>query len=374
MKMQKRTPLVFLMPSLAGGGAERVAATLAPFLAGHFDLTLALLQDRDVYELPDRVRKVCFSGPVTSAGFHLLRIPVDIYALVRLVRRTGARTVLSFMEQANIINLLAAYSTGHRAIISQRTDPRLQYRNKGLLGKVIVRSCRHLYPRCDTLISVSEGIRCAVEKDYGLGTEQLTVIANPVDVDRLRQLGREMPSLALPSSFLIHVGRLDMATKRQDFLIAAFSHLHEDFPDLHLVLLGEGPDRPRLEEHVRQRGLAGRVLFAGWQENVASFVKRARALVLCSSYEGWPNVLVEAMSLGCPVVATNGPPVCREIIGEDEYGLLVPDNDVQALADACAGLAGDKEQRERYGRLGESRARRFDLPNIGRRYLEVLNG
>ncbi|MBI5557285.1 MAG: glycosyltransferase [Deltaproteobacteria bacterium] len=367
----ERAPLIFLLPSLAGGGAERVAATLAPRLDLHFDLTLALLQNRCDFPLPGSVRKTFFSGPLLSAPANLVRFPYHVFSLVKLVRRSRALTVLSFMEQANIINVLAAQMTGHRAILSQRTNPKEQYLGKGVLGAAIVRSCASLYPRCHRLIAVSHRVGEVVVEDYGLRPEQVAVIANPVDIEKMRAMAGEEPPLRLPARFLLHVGRLDIATKRQDYLLSAFKEMLHEIADLSLVFVGVGPDREFLQARCCELGIAPKVIFAGWQENVAGFMSRALATVLCSRYEGWPNVLVEAMSVGCPVVATDCPTGPREIIGNSRYGLLVGQDDPAELVAACLSLFREPT-RMHLASQAALRARDYALDTIVDRYRRVL--
>lgn len=368
----KNGPLIFLLPSLAGGGAEKAAALLAPELVRSGNLTLALLQDRCIFPLPDHIARIAFSPPLRGTAAHLIRLPYHVWSLVRLVRRSGAGTVLSFMEQANLVNLLAARLTGHRAVLSQRTNPRRQYAAKGLLGKLIVRASAALYKRGEGVIAVSAGIRDILVADYGVEPERVRVIANPVDIDTMTAQARNAPAVEPGGRFLLHVGRLDLATKRHDFLLDAFRQVQAVRPDIRLVLVGDGPDGPALRTMIAGMGLDGAVVLTGWQDNVASFMARAVATLLCSRYEGWPNVLVEAMSVGCPVIATDCPTGPREITAGGRYGLLVPQEDVAAFARACLSLIDDQAERERYAILARQRSRDFALKVVAGQYRHAL--
>ena len=364
--------LIFLIPSLAGGGAERVASTLLPYLARHFELTLALLEDRRSYPVPTEVPVVSFSRPLNSHTAHVIRIPYHILALARLIRRHRARVVLSFIEQANIINILAACIAGHQAVISQRTNPRQQYEGKGLLGKVISQISARLYPKADRIIAVSDGVKEIIISDYKLDARRIAVIPNPVDTASVAELSKKETSVALPDDYLIHVGRLNVKTKAHDTLLNAYKKINSFHPDLKLILVGDGLDKEQIEAMIKDLDLSESVILAGWQENVYAFMARAKALVLCSRYEGWPNVLVEAMACGCPVIATDCQTGPREILSNSEYGLLVPVDDLEALTHSMQKLLTDESRRVYFQEQGRKRAQDFDLEQIGPKYVRLL--
>ena len=368
----RKEQLIFLIPSLAGGGAERVASTLLPYLARHFDLTLALLEDRRSYPVPIDIRVTAFSGLLGSQAAHVIRIPYHILALASLVRKKQAEMVLSLMEQANIINLLAASFTGHLAVISQHTNPRQQYEGKGLLGRMISQISGRLYPKAARIIAVSNGIKEIIVLDYKLDVRRIAVIPNPVDMASVAKRSKKEPSMALPGDYLLHVGRLNVKTKAHDILLNAFKKLHSFHPDLKLILVGDGPDKEQIKALVNNLDLADSVILAGWQENIFAFMARSKALVLCSRHEGWPNVLVEAMACGCPVIATDCQTGPREILGDNEYGLLVPVDDPEALAHSVEKLLTDKSCRTHFQAQSRLQAQDFDLEQIGSKYVRLL--
>ncbi|MCK4425305.1 MAG: glycosyltransferase [Deltaproteobacteria bacterium] len=368
----RKEQLIFLIPSLAGGGAERVASTLLPYLARHFDLTLALLENRRSYSVPTEVPVVAFSGSLGSQAAHIIRIPYHILALARLIRRHKTKVVMSFLEQANIINILAACIAGHKAVISQRINPRQQYESKGLLGKMISQTSGQIYPKAARIIAVSNGVKEIIISDYKLDARRIAVIPNPVDMASVAELSKKEPSVELPGNYLLHVGRLKVTQKAHDTLLNAFKKLHSGHPNLKLVLVGDGPDKKQIQAVVNDLDLDESVILAGWQKNVYAFMARAKALVLCSRYEGWPNVLVEAMACGCPVIATDCQTGPREILGNNKYGLLVPVDDPEALAHSVDVLLTDESRRAYFQERARRRAQDFDLEQIGSKYVRLL--
>lgn len=364
--------VLFLLPSLSGGGAERVASLLIQPLSERFEVTLVLLEDRRAYTIPDRVPCVAFSGPLGGKTAHLTRTPHHLFSLVRLVRQTGARVALSFMEQANILNIMAARITGHKAIVSQRIVPRLQARKNGLLGALIYACSRALYPKSAHVTTVSAKLRDVMVREFGIPQGHVSFIPNPVDSERLFLESQTNPCIELPEKYIVHVGRLFLRQKGQDLLLRAFSSCRESLGDLSLVLVGEGPDRPDIEALIDRLDLSGRIQLCGWQERIAPIMVGAEALVLCSHYEGWPNVLVEAMACGCPVIATDCESGPREILDGGRYGALVPAGDETALARELVKVACRDNDIGAVKLRAVSRARDFAVDKIADRYADLI--
>ncbi|HID97542.1 MAG TPA: glycosyltransferase [Thermodesulfobacteriaceae bacterium] len=365
--------LMLFIPAFTGGGAERVASNLLSFLEKHFDIVLVLVENRRTYPVPGNVRVEALSGSLGGLTAHILRIPLHILSLVRLVRRYRADVVLSILEQANIINIFASRIIPYKVVISQHIEPRRQYGSKGVLGKIIFSASRILYRKAHHVISVSRGIKDVLLRDYCLRPDAVTVIYNPIDGRFFSTYSADPPLFELPERFLLHVGRLRLAAKAQDVLLEAFRKVSKRHPGLALVLVGEGEDRRKIEDMVKEYDLERSVIFAGWQENVAALMNRAEIVVLPSRYEGFPMVLVEALAMGCPVVGADCPTGPREILGDDEYGLLVPVEDPDSLAAAVERLLEDESLRAHYSRRALERADDFDLEKIGNQYKRVLN-
>ena len=364
--------LIFLIPSLSGGGAEKVACNLLPHISKHFDVTLALLENRRIYTVPEKVRIKAFSGPLKTQSAHILRIPYHIYSLAWMVRKYKVRIVMSFMEQANILNLLTAFITHHKTLISQRIEPRRQYANKGVLGRLILKASLLLYPKADQVEVVSKGIHNTLISDYGLDHRKLNVIPNPVNIDNLFHQSKAPLPPNIPVKFLLHVGRMNLAHKGHDVLLEAFLLLRRKFTDLSLVFVGDGPDRNRIINLIEKFDLKDATILTGWQDNVACFMAHAQVFVLSSRYEGWPNVLVEAMACGCPVVATDCDTGPREILGDDEHGLLVPVNDPETMALKVEKFLFNTEMRKTYVARGLKRASHFQTEKIAAKYIAIL--
>jgi glycosyltransferase involved in cell wall biosynthesis len=231
---------------------------------------------------------------------------------------------------------------------------------------------REWYPRAAGVIAVSRGVADDLARLAGLPRERIAVIHSPVDVETIRARAGETP----PDDWLapgqppvvLGVGRLAAA---KDFatLLRAFALLRAQRA-ARLVLLGEGPERGRLEALARELGVSHDVRMRGFEPNPFAFMARAGVLASSSRYEGLANVLREALACGCPVVATDCPSGSAEALGDGALGRLVPVGDARALADALAEtLAAPPARAER-----ERRARLVESEDGVDAYLRVLLG
>ncbi len=234
-----------------------------------------------------------------------------------------------------------------------------------------IATMRRHYPRCDAMVPVSRGAADAFANVTGIPVAQLTVLPNPVLTADLQARASEPVDHAwfnddARSPVFISVGRLEHQ-KNLPLLLHAFDLLRARLP-CRLVIIGDGSQRHDIERRIKQSPHAGDILLLGHQDNPHRFVARAATLVLASRWEGFGNVLVEAMALGIPVVATDCPSGPAEILEHGRYGPLVPVDDAEALAEGMHQcLRAPVEAAVLIGAVGRYRA---DV--IARRYLEAF--
>lgn len=369
----KRKKILFLINSLVGGGAERVMSTLLAASereAEVHDVVLVLLdQEKEAYPAPDHVRVIRL-----DTGGSLVKSFLQFIALVRQERPD---VVVSFLTRSNFVNILSGSLSGHRSVISERAHTSSHYKPglKGALGKTLVRL---LYGRAQAVIAVSQGVADDLRDNFAVLADRLHVIANPIDIGRIRSMAMEAPEPVLEKPFVAAMGRL-VKSKNFSLLIDAYAkaNLEED-----LIIFGQGPERDALQEQVRRLGLGDRVRFLGFSANPFAVVRSAKVFVLPSNGEGFPNGLVEAMALGIPVVSTNCPSGPSEILADlpreavvgvtaAPFGVLCPQNDPDAMSEALSVLQSDAE-RERYGRLAAARAESFSVDAARTKYWDVV--
>lgn len=355
--------LVLFAPNLSGGGAERTLARLAAHWAGQGrDVTLVTLaaESAEDFPVPPGVRRVGLeltadSGGLVGAIRNNLR---RVRATREAFRAALPDVIVSFIEQANVLALLAARPLGIPVVISERTDP-ARHPVSRLWGFLR----RRTYPCCAALVVLTEEI--AERMTPVAGGRPVVVISNGVAVPTIpRGSGR--------SQTILGVGRLDPA-KGFDRLIEAFARVAGRSPQWDLVILGEGPQRRHLEGLVAHHELGDRVKLPGRTADPSTWYAAVSLFALPSLYEGFPNALLEAMSCGLPAVAFDGPSAVRQVIRHGTDGLLVPQGDVLVFSSSLELLMDDPERCRRIGEAAREVVTRFSLDAFFARWDAVVD-
>jgi glycosyltransferase involved in cell wall biosynthesis len=306
---------------------------LANGLAGRgfaVDLVLASAQGPYLQDVAPAVRVVDLKAR---------RVASSLPALVRYLRRERPVALLSALNHANVIALLARAAAGGetRVVVSEHSHCSMALRNaESRRGRMIGRFMRWTYPRADGVVAVSAGVADDLAQAIDLPRARIAVVYNPVVTPAvLEQSVAELHDpwfAAGEPPVILGAGRL---TLQKDFptLIRAFALLRRTRP-ARLLILGEGELRAELEALVGELRLAGDVRLPGFVDNPFAYMRRSDLFVLSSTWEGFGNVLVEAMACGTPVVSTDCPSGPAEVLEHGKWGRLVPVGDVEALADA----------------------------------------
>lgn len=358
-----RCRVLFLIPSLAGGGAERAVVTLLQHMdRGRFELTLGVLDmNRAVYR--DLVPRDVHIVDMSSA-----RVRHAVRGIVRLTWSSRPEVIVSTLSHLNLLlavvkpllppasRLVARESTLVSANLATHRFPalwRLSY--------------RIFYRQLDCVISQSNAAREDLLKRYSLPAHKIAVIQNAVDISHIRPL----LSQEVPASFpdgtkveLVAAGRL-AAEKGFDLLIEAMA-LCADLP-VRLTILGEGPLDSELRQLVRARGLTGRVQFVGFQKNPFAWFARANIFVLSSRFEGFPNVVLEALACGTPVIATPAPGGTREILEPIPQCEVVSSISAESIAGAIRRWSG-----RTISRVPSEVVEHYSVERVVRRYEEEI--
>jgi glycosyltransferase involved in cell wall biosynthesis len=320
----------FVLTNLAGGGAEKAVTKLGRVLAARGnDVHLVLLEHIVEHGRPAEVpvHALTLPGQPLSKGFLGKRLAARrLRALLRdLEQRSPFDLVVSTLPFADEVAALAG-APSHWCRIANTLSAeieRLRETGPAKAGRRLARY-RRLYGG-SRLIAVSDGVAADLRGALGLTQARIERIYNPFDFAAMRARA-EQPAAAVPKApYVVHVGRF-AAQKRHDLLLDAWARLAVP----HRLLLLAAPDAG-LERMIEERGLKQRVTVAGFQANPYPYIAGAELLVLCSDHEGLPNVLIEALALGTPVVSTDCPSGPREILGPALAEWLVPVGDAAAL-------------------------------------------
>lgn len=356
------------LPSLSGGGAERVMVMLANAFSERgqdVDLVLGSAEGPYLKDVLEQVRVVDLGAK---------RVITSLPALVRYLRKTQPAALLSAMDHSNIIALwarrLARVRT--RVVVSVHSTLSIDVKHSNARGRMIPRIARWCYGWADGVVVVSRGVADDLSNTVDLAQERITVIHNPVVAPEIFVLAKEPVDhpwfRADDVPVVLSVGRLTVA-KDYPTLLLAFSLVIKLRP-VRLLILGEGEERARLETMIRNLGLEDVVCLPGFAKNPYAYMSKAAVFVLSSAWEGFGNVLVEAMAVGTPVISTDCPNGPAEILENGKYGRLVPVGDAEALADGILSTLDDSTNSE----VLRHRANEFSFDDIVNQYLEVLRG
>ena len=334
MKTSKERLALFL-PGLYEGGAERSILNLAKGISARgyaVDLVLARAEGPYMEQIPESVRLVDLKAP---------RVVESVPALTRYLRREQPTAMLSAMF-TNIIALWARRVSGvpHRLVINEQNTLSSLVKSKAdIRWKLYPRLAAWFYPWADNIIAVSNEVAIDLACITKIPQNQIQVIYNPAVTQELQDKS-EMP-LEHPwfkddgPPVVLAVGRLT-DQKAFDVLIQAFSLVRKKRP-ARLLILGKGENRSDLQALIQKLGLAQDVSLMGFVQNPYPYMAHTSLFVLPSRWEGLPTVLIEALYLGAPIVATDCPGGSRHILKNGQYGRLVSVDATLSLAEAMEG-------------------------------------
>lgn len=358
--------ICFVVPTLTGGGAERVAVTVLSGLDGE-------KHERVLY-LFDAANAVYLDGVAPG-----IRVVVGseqswlgrMRELAAFLSTFNPDVVMPFLSY--FITAVAVRVAGVKSIVifNQGTptsgfldDPDFAWRQPWR-RRVFSLMTRFFYRGADAIVATSEGVAADLAQNYGVPRWKIRILHNPVDLDAIAQAAAEpiAPELAGDQPVVAAAGRL-AGVKNYPLLINAVAELKSTLP-VYVWILGEGPDRAVLEALAEQHGVGALVRFLGFQKNPWRYIARADAFALTSAYEGFGNVLIEAMACGTPVIATRSPGTIEIIT--DQNGILV-DHDARSVADAIRRLLTDRATGDALAASARDSVARFALPAVAARY------
>lgn len=392
--------IALFFPSLAGGGMEKTMLTTAAALARRnhrVEVVVCRAQGPLRNQIPATVRVVELErAPMWKGRWYALRAdPQGIGAMlmpVLLPRKPPGRlpylpALVDYLRRERPDALFAASSGPNlqaiwarrlakvrtRIVVSQHTTmSRAQMGSPRWKHRFLPPLARRGYLMADAIVAVSEGVAQDLVAHAGVSRERISKIYNPVVTAEL--LVRAKEPLDHPwlkpgaPPVILGAGRL-VTPKDFSTLLRAFARVRAQ-RKARLVILGEGKQHKELESLARQLGVCADVALPGFVANPCAYMARAAVFVLSSAWEGFGNVIVEALACGCPVVSTDCPSGPSEILGDGAYGPLVPVGNDVAMAEAILAIL---ESSTDSGRL-RSRAAEFSDERAVDDYLDVLLG
>ena len=364
----------FLIPLPTGGGAEKVVLHILQHLdRNKFAPGLILFERKNNLspDLPADIRVEVLKNKRSRFGLQYF----IFLKLTSLLKKEKPDALVSFMWYPNAV-ALAANSIGRlnlKVIVSERSSTAIfEGKLMDFLRRLVIRT---LYPKANMIVAPSQGIADDLYLRYGISKKKLKVIHNPLDTNViLKKAGEplEHPWYGKGESIIIAIGRLGQE-KGFSFLIRAVAHLAREGTRCKLIILGEGTEKENLQRLVKELSLEDTVSMPGFLENPYKYLSRSTVFVLSSLYEGFPNVLLEALALGVPSIATRCPTGPEEIIIDGVSGILVEPASEEAMADAIKRVLSDAELRKKLAEGGRKRAEDFSVEKIIKEYEAAID-
>jgi N-acetylgalactosamine-N,N'-diacetylbacillosaminyl-diphospho-undecaprenol 4-alpha-N-acetylgalactosaminyltransferase len=370
----RKKRVAFIINSLAGGGAERVMTTLLRASiaeASEFELELFLLDDEPIeYPLPSWLKVRQFDCRRS--------LPKSLLALWRGFRDFRPDLVLSFLTRANVASVIVGRLRRIPVVVSERVNTS-SHLGQGRSAAIIKALVRWTYPKAEKIIAVSPGVADDLATVFGLAKDRIVVIANPIDSEAIRDAAQKAGAAPPGEPYVAAMGRL-VPNKNFALLIEAFARAKIGG---RLLIFGEGGERENLTRLIKERGLEGSVELLGFSNNPFPVLRHARCFVLPSNAEGFPNALLEAMSVGLPVISTNCQSGPSEVLADmpreqvpqpiflAEHGIIVQPNAPDAMAEALQAMTAP-ERRDHYAAKALARAAVYSVTRSKDQYWNVL--
>lgn len=377
--------IAIFINSLGQGGAERVASILLKHLQEEKEVHLILLKNEINYAIPKNQIIHVLKGE-SSNIVNYIKIPLLAYRLMRYLNKNDITIVFSLLTLPNIIlSFLKKNGWEGKVIISERTMTSVRYSSSTIKGFFISKLIKHLYPFANIIIPNSKGVQYGLEEDMKI-KNNYQVIYNPIDIEQVKVLGQvSIPNLKHSDKFtFICVGNF-FDYKNKTLLIDAFAKLNK--LNCRLILIGGGVEFEYIKRKIQDLGLSESVYLTGYHSNPYQYLAISDCFVSPSNIEGFPNVILEALAMGLPVISTDCQSGPREMLAPltnvnyqvennleiAEYGILVPVNSDVILAEAMSIMYNNSQLREKYKSKSLKRASDFNIDNIMGEFKELFS-
>lgn len=361
--MHRDKEVTLVIRSLGGGGAEKVCLNLANQFVNH-GVGVKVL----VLHLKNSVYDTQLDPKIMLVNLNTYHARNSLYKLFRYISKNKPKRLLVFNHQLAVaLVVVCSFMRDKPKIIARNINTlseKAKNENSFWHKYVVSYLVKILYNKVDFIIAQSFGMKADLVKNYGISEDKIAVINNPISAEY-----ESVPSIKSGDEqrYILCVGRLEKA-KCFHFAIDSLARVKERFPDLKLMIVGQGSLRNWLEEYARNLRLEDSVVFKGFQSDLNYIYQNAELTILTSAYEGFPNVLVESIALGTPVVSVDCPSGPKEIIIDGLNGYLVCNRNIEEFSSKVIEALTRKWDFEKI----KASAAKYSSSSISKKYLNVI--
>jgi N-acetylgalactosamine-N,N'-diacetylbacillosaminyl-diphospho-undecaprenol 4-alpha-N-acetylgalactosaminyltransferase len=382
-----REKITILLNSLTSGGAEKVASVIIHKLVKDgYKVELISIERDNFYEVPSEVKRVYLSNLTKkdSSIKKLLYLPILSLRLKKYIKENNIKLVQSHIYRANFTNLLSKlFGSKHKVEVVEVISITF-FKREGLSNKINLFLIKRLYRYADLIVFKAKRMKIEFFKEIDYHIDNI-VINNPYNIDKISLLSNNKIDDFIfddKKRYVVNVGRLEWQ-KNQISLIESLTYIDKN---IELIIIGDGSKREKLEQFAKSIGVWNRVYLLGNRNNPFKYIKKSDIFILTSREEGFPNVLIEAMLCGVPVISTDCISGPREILSPQsniefqlkdgiefaENGILYPVDSTSNLVKALNTLLNDNKLRDRYIKQALRKSKEFSVDKIVEKYKGVL--
>lgn len=357
--MKKEKKILIVISKINYGGAGKMVSFLANNLSrlGHEIIIFTFASNDIHYYLDKNINCVSMNYNKDCTVFKKIS---PIFKTRKLIKDTNPDVIISFLNNANFISILASFFTKVPVIICERSDP---YHENNISLKIM----RSFYRFAEGAVFQTRGAKEYYNK---IVQQKSKIIPNPVTIKREKRL-----PFKERKNEIAFVARFNVKQKRQDLMIKAFKKVLKTHKNYKLVFYGDGPDMDKIINMAREYNILKNVIFAGKVNNIQKVLKKSKLFVLTSDYEGIPNALIEAMAVGLPVVTTDCSPGGAELLVKNKVnGIIVPRGNANEIAEAITFLLSNPVIAEELGERAQEIITSFSPFKIIKEWDDYIDG
>ena len=382
--------LLICINSLRSGGAERVVSQLLSHLQDDFDIHLALYSHIIEYDIPAGIKILDLKQSEDDGQIALLlKLPWLSYKVSKYCKKHGITHSVAFLNRPCYINALMRTLWGYkgRVVMCERTHQTTMLKTRSALTRTITKFLiTASYNRADLVLANSNAMKADLRDNLNVQTP-VEVIYNPVDIQELRSKMLNPVNISFTKG-IFYFAVVGNFRKEKNFplVLDAFALIKD--MNCKLLLVGDGPLKELFKQKVTEHNISEQVIFCGRDNNPFKYIHKCDSFILCSDVEGFPNVLLEAIACGKPVISTDCRSGPREMLApstdpnlqltdhfsEEAFGILTPVGNVPVMAAAMKKMMTDEALRNRLMEKAAKRASDFDISIIKKHFQKAFEG
>lgn len=382
--------LLICINSLRSGGAERVVSQLLAHMQGEFDIHLALYSHVIEYDIPPGIKILDLKQSEDDGQIAmLLKLPALSRRVSKYCKENSITHSVAFLNRPCYINALMRSCWGYkgRVVMCERTHQTTMLKTRSALTRITTKFLINAsYNRADLVLANSNAMKADLQDNLHVKTP-IEVIYNPVDIKELQSKMQQPVNISFSKDtfYFVAVGNF---RKEKNFPLVLDALAQIKDMNCKLLLVGDGPLKDSFVQQVKELGITAQVIFCGRDNNPFKYIHKCGSFILCSDVEGFPNVLLEAIACGKPVISTDCKSGPREMLApstdpnmqltdhfsEEEFGILTPVGNATIMAAAMKKMMTDEPLRNRLQQKAANRAADFDISIIRKYFQKAFEG